>query len=275
MAEPAPAAPAAPTEPEPSLESRAAAIPHPVARPATVTRQARPPRAPRSRGRGALALVAAIAVASLAVLGITRFDGLPFGSSGSGEATAVPPGTPPTAKQAAGSKPKAGASTKPAATAKAKAKTSSTKNPARTTPSPSKTAKANAAKAKATQQAKANAARAKASTTKPKASTTKPKAAATKPKPSGATAPAAAPEPRRFAWAPVAGAIGYHVELFKGANRVLEQETKEPVLEIGPSWQYEGRTNQLTPGSYRWYVWPVTRGGRSSQAVVQATLDVP
>ncbi len=96
-----------------------------------------------------------------------------------------------------------------------------------------------------------------------------------KPKAAGATAPVVAPEPRRFAWAPVAGAIGYHVELFKGTNRVLAKETTDPVLEIGQSWRYEGRTNRLTPGSYRWYVWPVTKGGRSTRAVVQATLDVP
>jgi hypothetical protein len=73
----------------------------------------------------------------------------------------------------------------------------------------------------------------------------------------------------------VDGAVGYHVELFKGADRVLEKETTEPVLELGPSWRYAGRETRLTPGSYRWYVWPVTKSGRSTEAVVQATLDVP
>ena len=56
---------------------------------------------------------------------------------------------------------------------------------------------------------------------------------------------------------------------------MLAKETTEPVLEIGQSWRYEGRTNRLTPGSYRWYVWPITKNGRSTRAVVQATLDVP
>jgi hypothetical protein len=94
------------------------------------------------------------------------------------------------------------------------------------------------------------------------------------PKPTTAT-PATAPETRRFAWAPVPGATGYHVELFKGADRVLAQETKQPVLELGSTWRYEGKTVRLSPGVYRWYVWPVTNSGRATQAVVQAKLTIP
>ncbi len=80
---------------------------------------------------------------------------------------------------------------------------------------------------------------------------------------------------RRFAWAPVDGATGYHVELFRGTDRVLAVDTKEPVLELGSTWRYGGKTVQLTPGAYRWYVWPVTKSGRATQAVVQAKLAVP
>ena len=36
-----------------------------------------------------------------------------------------------------------------------------------------------------------------------------------------------------------------------------------------------GRVERLTPGSYRWYVWPVNANGPAAAAVVQATLDVP
>jgi len=79
---------------------------------------------------------------------------------------------------------------------------------------------------------------------------------------------------RRFAWAPVEGATGYHVELFRGADRVLAQDTKEPVLELGSTWRYQGREMHLTPGTYRWYVWPITQAGRASQAIVQAKLPV-
>ncbi len=56
---------------------------------------------------------------------------------------------------------------------------------------------------------------------------------------------------------------------------MLAQETTEPVLELGSTWRYEGRTVRLTPGTYRWYVWPVTKSGRATQAVVQAKLTVP
>ena len=84
-----------------------------------------------------------------------------------------------------------------------------------------------------------------------------------------ASAPA---ETRRFAWAPVDGAVGYHVELFRGNDRVLARDTKQPVLELAPTWRYQGRTVKLTPGEYRWYVWPVTAertrhpGGRPGEA---------
>jgi hypothetical protein len=83
------------------------------------------------------------------------------------------------------------------------------------------------------------------------------------------------PTPRRFAWAPVENAVAYHVELFRGADRILARETTKPVLELGESWRHEGRLVRLTPGAYRWYVWPVTSSGRATQAVVQARLTVP
>ena len=85
----------------------------------------------------------------------------------------------------------------------------------------------------------------------------------------------AAPATRRFAWAPVDGATGYHIEFFKGSDRVLARETKKPVLDLGTTWRYQGKTVQLTPGTYHWYVWPVKKGGRATQAVVQSRLTVP
>lgn len=254
-----------PAQPTPGFST----MPHPVARPAT-QRRARASAGTRKRGRarGILAFLVAVAVASAAVLGITRLTaGSSEGPSGKGATAAV--GAPPVAaksggktkaasgkqtavkKQPARSKPKP-AATKPAATQK--------RSGAKTSTKPKTTA---TAKPKTQASVKP----------KPKTTTARPKAAATPPKKTAA-APAPA-ETRRFAWAPVDGAVGYHVELFKGADRVLEKETTEPVLELGPSWRYAGRETRLTPGSYRWYVWPVTKSGRSTQAVVQATLDVP
>ena len=248
-------------------------MPHPVARPAT-QRRARASAGSRKRGRarGVLAFLIAVAVASAAVLGITRLTaGSSEGTSGKGATAAV--GAPPVAKKSAG-KTKAASSTKKPATkkpARPKPKPAASK-PAVTKPAaPKKTSGANApTKPKTTAAAKP---KTQASVKpKPKTTTAKPKAATTPPKKTAA-APAAA-ETRRFAWAPVDGAVGYHVELFRGNDRVLARDTKEPVLELAPSWRYQGRTVTLTPGEYRWYVWPVTASGRGTQAVVQAKLSV-
>jgi hypothetical protein len=99
--------------------------------------------------------------------------------------------------------------------------------------------------------------------------TAKPKTKET-PKP-----PAASPEPRRFAWAPVDGAVSYRLELFRGDKQVLETRTKAPAYELETQWRHAGKTESLSPGGYRWYVWPVYSSGPGAQAVVQARLTVP
>jgi len=260
----------------PAGQALPAAMPHPIARPER-ERPQRPSRrgASKRRGRGALAFVAAVAAASVATLGILNLSG---GSSSTPKTTAALSGGPSSGAGAA-----------------AKAKTATRKDAAKPklVPKPKATAKAKVvAKPKAVPKPKATAkpkvvAKPKTTstptaTTKPKPKTTSPKATTSGPpaKPaSKAKAQPASPkpalEPRRFAWAPVDGATSYHVELFRGADRVLAKETTQPILELGPSWRYEGKTVQLTPGSYRWYVWPVTKSGRATQAVVQAKLDIP
>jgi hypothetical protein len=91
------------------------------------------------------------------------------------------------------------------------------------------------------------------------------------PRPStGATAGA-----RRFAWAPVAGSTGYHVELFRGSALVFRDETTKPEIVIRNRWRLDGRLRRLEPGSYRWYVWPLVNGRRTASAIVQARLVVP
>ncbi len=84
-----------------------------------------------------------------------------------------------------------------------------------------------------------------------------------------------APVPRRFAWAPVDGATSYRFELFRGDEQVLVATTKSPAYQLPTSWRHEGRSERLTSGSYRWYVWPVLASGPADAAVVQASLDVP
>jgi hypothetical protein len=246
-------------------------MPHPVARPATQRRaRASAGSRKRGRGRGILAFLVAVAVASAAVLGITRLTaGTSEGPAGKSGTAAV--GAPPVAKKSAG-KTKAATSTKKPATkkpARAKPKPAASKRAVTKPVTTKKTSAANAStKPKTTAAPKPKT----QASVKPKTTTTKPKAATTPPKKT-AGAPAAG-ETRRFAWAPVDGAVGYHVELFRGNDRVLAQDTKEPVLELAPSWRYQGRNVTLTPGEYRWYVWPVTASGRGTQAVVQAKLTV-
>jgi hypothetical protein len=80
---------------------------------------------------------------------------------------------------------------------------------------------------------------------------------------------------RRFVWAPVASATGYHVELFKGTALIFRDETTKPELLIPVRWRFDGRVRRLEPGEYRWYVWPVAGGQREAEAIVQAKLVVP
>jgi len=271
------------TVPAPQPAHDFSTMPHPVARPAT-QRRARASAGSRKRGRarGILAFLVAVAVASAAVLGITRLTaGSSEGTSGTSATSAV--GAPPVAAKSGGKKNAASSRKTPATKkpARAKPKPAATKPGATKPAATQKTAGANASpKPKTTAAAKPKtqaSVKPKPKTQAPvrpksKTTTAKPKVAATPPKTTAAAHAAA--ETRRFAWAPVDGAVGYHVELFRGNDRVLAQDTKEPVLELAPSWRYQGRTVTLTPGEYRWYVWPVTASGRGTQAVVQAKLTV-
>ncbi|HET9287322.1 MAG TPA: hypothetical protein VFO26_07185 [Gaiella sp.] len=274
--QPLPRVEPAPPEPERrTLAAIAPAMPHPITRPAASTRPKR--SSPSRRGRGTLLFLASVALASVAVLGILNLTG---GSSpGSPEATATPASGKPLQSEAPSSN---GASPVPKPRSAPKLQTNpggSSKPKATSKPNATVSKPKVAGRPRATTKPKASAPR--KVTTKPK-STTTPKAA-TKAKAGATTGSKAAskpkapvaPEPRRFAWAPVEGAVGYHVELFRGADRVLAKETKEPVLELGQSWRHEGRVVRLTAGSYRWYVWPVSESGRATQAVVQAKLSIP
>jgi hypothetical protein len=92
-------------------------------------------------------------------------------------------------------------------------------------------------------------------------------------------APPVARAPRTFVWVPVKGADAYEVQFFRGSRRVLLTRTSRPRLEVltGRA-RGSGQRFVLTPGSYRWYVWPLFRSGsavRRGDAVVQAKLVVP
>jgi hypothetical protein len=84
----------------------------------------------------------------------------------------------------------------------------------------------------------------------------------------------AAPASRRFAWAPVSGASGYEIAFFRGRSRVFFGRSSRAALTLPARWRISGRRESLKPGRYRWYVWPIVAGKRSSTAVVRATLEV-
>lgn len=79
---------------------------------------------------------------------------------------------------------------------------------------------------------------------------------------------------RTFAWAPIAGASSYHVEFFRNDSRIFAGDVTPPRLSLPATWQHAGRSHELEPGVYRWYVWPVLAGLRQAHATVQAELVV-
>jgi len=101
-----------------------------------------------------------------------------------------------------------------------------------------------------------------------------PRAAVPRREREGSVEGATKPRARRFAWAPAPGASGYHIEFFKGTVRAFSANTTRPELTVPALWKGGRRTRSLLPGEYRWYVWPVISGRRTSQAIVQAKLVV-
>ena len=61
--------------------------------------------------------------------------------------------------------------------------------------------------------------------------------------------------PPRLVWAPRKGASYYNVQLIRD-RRVLSAWPTRPSLQLERTWVSKGRRYRLTPGVYRWYVWP-------------------
>jgi hypothetical protein len=62
--------------------------------------------------------------------------------------------------------------------------------------------------------------------------------------------------PPRLVWTPRRGANFYNVQVFRGTQKVLSAWPRRARLQLTTAWSYGGRTYRLTPGDYRWYVWP-------------------
>ena len=62
--------------------------------------------------------------------------------------------------------------------------------------------------------------------------------------------------PPRLAWTRVHRATYYNVQLFRGHRKLLSAWPSSPSLQLRARWRFAGHTRRLTPGRYRWYVWP-------------------
>jgi fibronectin type 3 domain-containing protein len=63
-------------------------------------------------------------------------------------------------------------------------------------------------------------------------------------------------KPPKLRWFAVEGATYYNVQLFRGNVKILSAWPSKPTLVLKAKWSYDKRRFRLTPGTYRWYVWP-------------------
>jgi hypothetical protein len=66
--------------------------------------------------------------------------------------------------------------------------------------------------------------------------------------------------PPMLTWQPRTGATYYNVQIFRRMNgrwrKIMSKWPDKNHLQLPSSWRYRGRTWQLVPAHYRWYVWP-------------------
>jgi hypothetical protein len=62
--------------------------------------------------------------------------------------------------------------------------------------------------------------------------------------------------PPLLVWSTVPNATYYNVQLYRDGKKILTAWTRKPQLRLEQSWTFDGRKFGLSPGVYRWYVWP-------------------
>jgi hypothetical protein len=62
--------------------------------------------------------------------------------------------------------------------------------------------------------------------------------------------------PPLLAWREVSEASYYNVQLFRGSTKILTAWPTRESLRLDRTWKFDGRRQHLSPGRYRWYVWP-------------------
>jgi hypothetical protein len=62
--------------------------------------------------------------------------------------------------------------------------------------------------------------------------------------------------PPLLQWTPVQGARYYNVQLFRRGRKILSVWPKQARYQLKMRWTYRGEPRRLSPGKYRWLVWP-------------------
>jgi len=78
--------------------------------------------------------------------------------------------------------------------------------------------------------------------------------------------------PPLLRWSRVARADYYNVQLFRGGRKIMSAWPRRTHLRLHRQWRYGGHRQRLTPGPYRWYVWPGF--GRRSRRAYGALLGI-
>jgi hypothetical protein len=65
--------------------------------------------------------------------------------------------------------------------------------------------------------------------------------------------------PPRLRWGPAKGARYYNVQLMRKGRKILSMWPRGTHLQLPAVWTFRGKSHRLTPGAYRWYVWPGVR----------------
>ena len=65
-----------------------------------------------------------------------------------------------------------------------------------------------------------------------------------------------------LAWDPVANATGYRLRVYRNGTLVFDSVTRELGATLGRHWRFRSHEVTLSPGTYRWYVWPIPQNAR-------------
>jgi hypothetical protein len=84
--------------------------------------------------------------------------------------------------------------------------------------------------------------------------------------------------PPVFTWTRVRAASYYNLQLFRNGRKILSVWPRANRFALTRAWRSEGKAYRLTPGSYRWFVWPgygVPRQGKYGRALGGRGFVVP